>query len=576
MYGTSRALGQWGCRCAHGNYFILVLLVGMLGTGCVTPDGGGPGDDGGVVAREIEEADIVKLVDGYFYLSNPYTGLRIIDARDMDRPALAGRLALGGRGVELIVRDHYALVFTAADFAWCAGEPVDFDDPIFDDVVHPPFSGSRIWVVDVSDKSAPALVSTVDFAGFIAGTRRVGDFLYAAGNIGSSTFVASVDISDPAHVNVVQELRFSGDADDIHVSPEAIYLFGDDSTLLGTTLVSYVDITSTNGLIERRDSFRVPGRVTNRYFMDAHEDAFRIVTEELVEETFTRRVALYVFDVSDPDEITRIAELPIVTGESLRAVRFDGERGYAVTFQTVDPLFVLDLSDPDSPQVAGELTVPGFSTHLVPLGERLIGVGFATGADLQPAVSLYDVSDPDRPQQLARVVIGGFAEFGTSSEATVDEKALSVLPEAGLVLLPYAVFDRDTGDWTDGLQLIELTANSLRERGRIAHTGIVRRSGLHDERLWLLSDRAFASVDVEDLDAPQPLRRLELISEQELLDAGLLACADSARNTGTNLFFGSFLCGSFFGPPFFVTVAGLAVLRLRQRRRWLNRGSARC
>ena len=42
------------------------------------------------IAREIEEADIVKILDGYFYLANPYKGLRIIDARTPGQAVLSG------------------------------------------------------------------------------------------------------------------------------------------------------------------------------------------------------------------------------------------------------------------------------------------------------------------------------------------------------------------------------------------------------------------------------------------------------------------------------------------------------
>ncbi|NOX58550.1 MAG: hypothetical protein GXP29_06790 [Planctomycetes bacterium] len=553
---------------ARNGLAILAASVILATTGCELGGGGTtapPADDGAVtVAREIEEADIVKLVDGYFYISNPYTGLRIIDATNMAAPVLAGSFILRGRGIELIVRDQYALVLTAADFGFCAGEPVDFDDPVFGDVTAPDYNGTRLWVIDVSDKNEPNLVATVSLEGTVVGTRRVGDILYAAGTIGSTTFVTSMDITDPANIRVVESLRFGGDAEEIHVSQEAIFLFGDDATQADTTRITYVDITSTNGLIEKRDSFRVPGQVGNRFHMDADGDAFRIVTEEFDRDTFTTVVALYTYDVSDPDNVTRLAELPIVTRESLRSVRFDGPRGYVVTFQGVDPLFVLDLTDPADPQVSGELTVPGFSTHLVPMGDRLIGVGFASGAGFEPAVSLYDVSDPSNPRQLSRLVVESLNRISVSSEATVDEKALGVLPDFGIILLPYAVFDRETGSFTDGLQLIQITDTNLRERGRIEHDGIVRRSGISDGRLWLLSDLAFAAVNTIDLDAPASLADLTLVSEQELLDAGLLDCVDSARLTGTPIFFDAGFCGTVAPFPFafaFVAMYGLRVMR---------------
>jgi hypothetical protein len=557
-----------------------------LAAGCALspPLGGfddGPGADGAGIAREIEEADIVKLQDGFFYLANPFTGLRIIDARDIDRPVMMGRVQLGGRGVELFVRDSRAFVFTAADFFRCAGEPVGFEAGALEELILPDYQGSRLWVIDVSDASSPAVVTQLDFDGFVTATRRVGDVIYAAGNLSfgstlfggsAGAFVTSINVGNPEAAFVVETETFPGDSLDIHVSTEAMYVVGADPQMSDTTLVTYVDISDPDGDIVARDQFRVPGRIENRFFVDAFNSTFRIVTEEFVSTVFTTVVALYVYDVADPNDVQRLARLPIITGESLRAVRFDGERGYAVTFRRVDPLFVLDLSDPGQPAVTGELEVPGFSTHLVPLGDRLVGVGFDDTAGFRPAVALYDVADATNPKELWRIIVGERFSFDTSSEATVDEKALRIVEAAGLILLPISTFDRKTGLFVDSLQLIKLEPTRLRERGKIDHRGLVRRADLVDERMWVLSDISFQSVNIDDLDAPTTLAAVEIIDDQQLLDAGLLSCADSARFRGRRIggFFLDFgfpgLCGILGIGPLFATVMGLLALRFTGRR----------
>ena len=53
-----------------------------------------------------------------------------------------------------------------------------------------------------------------------------------------------------------------------------------------------------------------------------------------------------------------------------------GDRGYLVTFKKTDPLFVIDLSQPRTPTVLGELVIPGYSDYLHPYdATHLIGVG---------------------------------------------------------------------------------------------------------------------------------------------------------------------------------------------------------
>lgn len=582
---SRRILAFW--LLAVGSAFPIVLC------GCAMPPGPGPGGGGtDAVAREIEEADIIKLEDGYMYVANPYSGLRIIDARIIESPVMMGSVPLGGRGVELFVRENLAFVFTAADFLSCAGQPVGFADGAFGAQLQPDYDGSRLWVIDVSDKDAPEVTSTFDFNGFVTGTRRVGDVIYAAGNInwanidqllpddpsnglpsGPGVFVTSINIADAGQIFEVETEAFSGLSLDIHVSGEAMYAIGSDPTMDEVTRVTYVDVADPDGDIVVRDQFRVPGEVENRFFVDEHEGVFRIITEEFVYSEWVTVVALYTYDVADPDDVVRLARLPIITDESLRAVRFDGPRGYAVTFVRIDPLFVIDLSDPQDPQVTGELEVPGFSTHLVPLGERLVGVGFDTTAGTRPAVALYDVANPTNPRQLARIMVGDRFTSDTGSAATVDEKALRVIEDAGLILLPFSTFDRETARYTDALQLIGLEQTTLRERGTIEHRGFVRRADLLDERIWVLSDEAFQTVDIEDLDSPASLAVLDITSEQELLDAGMRDCAQAARDTATPVTaFWDGGCG-FVGPLFIpLMFSGLGLLKLgsRRRKRWAS------
>jgi hypothetical protein len=569
------------CAAVVGKLLALaILVVGLAGcAGVLEPALPGLFDDsdGGDIARELEEADIVKLVDGFFYVANPFTGLRIIDASDIDQPQLMGRVALGGRAVELFVRDDTVYVLASADALRCAGQAIGFEPGAFDPLVLPEFSGSRLWIVDASDKSAPAVDGFVDFDGFVTATRRVGDVIYAAGNgfgdfaslvevdesvgdgggdesvdgvsdvddgdaspesqviASGAAFVTSIDTADPADARVVETVFFVGDALDVHVRDEAMFVFGDDPVLANTSIVSYVDVSDRSGDIVVRDQIRVPGRITDRFLVDAHEDTLRVITEEFISFVFTNVVAMYVYDVSRPDDIVRLSRLPIVVGGSLRAGRFDGVRGYVETAFGESPLSVLDISDPSDPVVAGTLSIPGFGTQLHPIGDRLLTIGFDGSEGVRPSLSLFDVSDPTSPRALDRLIVGESFAIGTQSTAAVDEKALRVLEDAGLVLLPFSTFDRETALFTDSVLFVQLGASSLVERGAIEHVGFVRRADLLDDRIWILSDRAFQSVDVADLDAPRSLGLLEFLSEQQLLDAGLFGCARANRDVATRV-----------------------------------------
>ena len=57
------------------------------------------GEAGGAEPREVEEADIIRDLDGYLYLLNSYRGLTILDVRNSATPSIVGRLPLFGTPV---------------------------------------------------------------------------------------------------------------------------------------------------------------------------------------------------------------------------------------------------------------------------------------------------------------------------------------------------------------------------------------------------------------------------------------------------------------------------------------------
>lgn len=124
-------------------------------------------------------------------------------------------------------------------------------------------------------------------------------------------------------------------------------------------------------------------------------------------------------------------------GEQLYASRFVGDRAYLVTYRLTDPLFVLDLSDPTDPRVAGELEISGYSDYLFPLSDRyLLGIGKDALSDGSAGdgrfawyqgvkVSVIDVADPATPLEVAREVIG---RRGTDATVLRDHHGVALLP----------------------------------------------------------------------------------------------------------------------------------------------------
>lgn len=154
--------------------------------------------------------------------------------------------------------------------------------------------------------------------------------------------------------------------------------------------------------------------------------------------------------------------------ERVQSVRFIGTKAYVVTFRRIDPFYVVDLSAPENPVVAGELKIPGFSSYLHPLGnDRLLGVGSSadengrvTGAKL----SLFDASDPTNPLESKILELGsGY------TDVTWDHRAFLYWDPADRLVMPFNSYRTDFF----GAIVVNLNPDSsparLSEVGRFQH-----------------------------------------------------------------------------------------------------------
>ena len=117
--------------------------------------------------------------------------------------------------------------------------------------------------------------------------------------------------------------------------------------------------------------------------------------------------SLYVLD-ENLETVGGIHDL--AEDENVYSARFMGDTGYFVTFRQVDPLFSVDLSDPENPKITGELKIPGFSEYLHPYGEGLLlGIGMDVDENGMTTegvkLSMFDISDPSSVQEVCTYVI---------------------------------------------------------------------------------------------------------------------------------------------------------------------------
>jgi inhibitor of cysteine peptidase len=205
-------------------------------------------------------------------------------------------------------------------------------------------------------------------------------------------------------------------------------------------------------------SGEVPGTVLNQYAMDEYGGYFRIATtsgEAWRNDEQTSKNNVYV--LNEAMEITGKLE-NLAPGERIYSTRFIGNRAYIVTFKQVDPLFVIDLTHPQSPKILGSLKIPGYSNYLHPYDENHI-IGFGkdtvevsnnnsgiTGGKSTTAfyqgmkIAMFDVTDVSHPIEMFKESIG---DRGTDSELLHNPKALLFNKEKGLMAFPVTLMKID-------------------------------------------------------------------------------------------------------------------------------------
>ena len=383
---------------------------------------------------------------------------------------------------------------------------------------------TTIRVYDVSDAVSPSLVRSVTVSGSYLGARMIDgyvyvvawDYAYASGDgavlptittpAGTQTLtysdVAYFEDSEGGSIATVTALRILGDeepaydafvtrsASQIYVSAGNVYIagseyIGGDFWTASSEKSTIHKVSIDAGQVRYECSIRVPGTILNQFSMDEYNGYLRVATTTgfVSAGGGTSSNNVYVADA----KLNPVGRLEgLAPGEQIHSARFMGERAYLVTFKKIDPLFVIDLSDPSAPRVLGYLKVPGYSDYLHPYdATHVIGVGkdaydmggFAWYQGVK--VSLFDVTDVEHPTEVATYNIG---DRGTDSEVLRDHKAFLFIPERNLVVLPIHLAEVDESQYPGGVPpeaygqyvwqgayALSVSLDGIELKGRITH-----------------------------------------------------------------------------------------------------------
>ena len=200
--------------------------------------------------------------------------------------------------------------------------------------------------------------------------------------------------------------------------------------------------------VEYKAKTKVNGKPINQYSLDEKDNHLRIALYD----NDGSRVAIFDEDLKQIGISDNVAK-----GEKMYSSRFIGDKVYFVTYKTIDPLFVMDLSNETKPKVLGKLKIPGYSTYLHPYDENhIIGIGMETKEVINRnsngkvisttakvvgmKMALFDVSNVNSPVQISSVVIG---DSRTTSAILTNPKALLFSKEKSLIAIPVNNYSQD-------------------------------------------------------------------------------------------------------------------------------------
>src|SRR3989344_554708 len=277
----------------------------------------------------------------------------------------------------------------------------------------------------------------------------------------------------------------------------------------------------------------VPGHLLNQFSMDEDKGYFRIATT--TGNTWGSSSSLNNMYVLDENLETVGSVEDLAKGESIYSVRFMGDRAYMVTFRQVDPLFVIDLSNPESPEVLGQLKVTGFSNYLHPYDENhVIGIGKEASEQGRAQglnIALFDVSDVSNPIEKAKYEV---KQQWSDSNALYDHKAFLFDKERELLVLP-VTYSEPTGEvinqwgryWNynywQGAFVFRINQDEISLRGKIDHAEnesenyyynyAVQRSLFMDDTLYTISQKM---VKANDLSTLSKISSVDLPFEEQI------------------------------------------------------------
>lgn len=351
----------------------------------------------------IDEGDIVKT-DGDFIYSISNQDLYISSVKPVNKLKVASKISFEKDfyPIEILLQNGRLIVIGES------ATPQTFTDDTEESVLRKvnfeskktaSRSYTQLFIYDITNKENPKQIKHIGVEGSYQTSRMKGSYVYVIANqyanmwtrkdnqkadfvpklfdnekgvynqklsniryipnSKESSFLHTVALDVSSNKLPYKVETLLGNSDSIYMSDQNLYV----------TTTKYWD-EEKNGMINSNTEIykfninqtaitfhgmgEVNGDVLNQFSMDEHKGYFRIATTQRDFSSNQEQTSnhLYILD----ENMKKAGEVgDLAKGERIYSVRFIGDKAYIVTFKEIDPLFVIDTSNPVKPKVLGEL-----------------------------------------------------------------------------------------------------------------------------------------------------------------------------------------------------------------------------
>lgn len=393
----------------------------------------------------VDESDFVKNDGNYLYIQKD-DQVSIIDIRgEKMKKAAEVEPDLGTNGMIMdmyVDGDRLYLIIQMRVTSLSDKNDRSTDEVFYEDVAYTDYytnysDSTILQTYDITGRTGAKLLGTVTVDGSYRTSRKVGDYIYLfmdhyVGNVAEqdketiipqingekmqadciyvqqdavNEFIAvSVNTNDPGET--VDQMVLMNTYAEVYMGNDSICFYSSNYS----NNASYTDITKftyKNGQMSAVAAASVRGTVEDTFAISESDGILRVLTTEWRADASENQLYLLDENLELKGSLKNIA-----TGEEIYAARYVGDIAYFITYHNTDPLFAVDISDPEHPKMLGQIEVTGFSDYLHPFGENLLlGIGYETDPDtserLGVKLTMFDISDPTELKVIDSVTFSG-------------------------------------------------------------------------------------------------------------------------------------------------------------------------